>query len=220
LGVFTDTGSKVYTFAFDPITMQKTRLYVSSFPTSNGMVISPADGVSWSYTNSQLLYVQLVSQVLSYDFTNRSTPPSSTVVADFRFSSSFNANGPSPNCLPSGFSETWNSNGGFNKFGSPLIFHAAFSSAGGQGTGVWAGVIKPGSGCSMLNTSTGQVIGDWGVTGTVTDFSGNPQPDRFTIHNVKSSKDGQYMFIAITTCTSVPANCTQNAIPTSGKWEP
>jgi hypothetical protein len=57
-----------------------------------------------------------------------------------------------------------------------------------------------GSGCTMLNTQTGQVSGDWGVKGTINI------PDRWTIHNVKLSKDGNWLIIVPTTCTA--ASCS------------
>jgi hypothetical protein len=55
----------------------------------------------------------------------------------------------------------------------------------------------------VLNTSTGQVSGDWGVKGTIN------RPERWTIHNTKISRDGNWLIIAkenclITTCSKGP----------------
>jgi hypothetical protein len=61
---------------------------------------------------------------------------------------------------------------------------------------------KVGSGCTHLSTATGTVTGDWGTTGTV------GISDRFTVHNVKISKDGQWALISCETCTST---CTNQA---------
>jgi hypothetical protein len=80
--------------------------------------------------------------------------------------------------------------------GGDTAFGAAFSNTGGQGTAVFAAVYKVGSGCTVLNTQTGQVSGDWGTKGTINI------PDRWTIHNVKLSKDGNWLIITPTACTS------------------
>jgi hypothetical protein len=76
----------------------------------------------------------------------------------------------------------------------------AYSSTGNQGSGVYVVAYKVGSGCSILNTQTGRVGGDWGANGTINI------PDRWTIHNVKLSKDGNWMVIARTTCLSSVCN--------------
>jgi hypothetical protein len=55
----------------------------------------------------------------------------------------------------------------------------------------------------MLNTRTGQVSGDWGQTGQVANWVGMTSPTGFTIHNVKLSKDGQWLIIAAT-----PSSCS------------
>ena len=72
----------------------------------------------------------------------------------------------------------------------------AYSNAGDQGSGIYAVVYKVGSGCSMLNTRTGQVGGDWGSKGTINIA------DRWTIHNVKLSKDGNWLIVASQNCSS------------------
>jgi hypothetical protein len=55
-------------------------------------------------------------------------------------------------------------------------------------------VYTAGKGCTVYNTQTGQITGDWGTQGSVTI------PDRFTIHNVKLSKDGNWLVIVNSTC--------------------
>ena len=45
-------------------------------------------------------------------------------------------------------------------------------------------------GCRWYNTKTGEIGGKWGPTGTT------PMPDRFTIHNVRMSKSGKYVYVA------------------------
>lgn len=181
--VVQDTGSRGYPFSFDPNTMQASRMYVSSFPSTNGLML-PGSG-SWSRVNPNLLYLEKGTAINKYDFTDRlNTPPTPQPVYDFTSS---------PNCLPAGFTMTWMSRGGVS--GDDSVFGMAYSNSGGQQTAVYAVAYKVGSGCTLLNTSTGQVKGDWGAQGTI------DRPDRFTIHNTKLSKDGNWLIIAVGTCT-------------------
>jgi hypothetical protein len=78
----------------------------------------------------------------------------------------------------------------------------AYSNTGGQETGVNVVAYKAGSGCSALNTATGQVTGDWGASGTVNS------PDRFTVHNLKMSRDGNWLSITSNVCSS--GTCAAN----------
>jgi len=123
--------------------------------------------------------------VNKYDFTDRTNPPSPQPVYDFTSSR---------NCLPTGFKKTWSTKGGVS--GDDTVFGMAYSNTGNQGTGVYVVVYKTGSGCSVLNTQTGQVGGDWGSKGTISIS------DRWTIHNVKLSKDGNWMIVVATSCLS------------------
>jgi hypothetical protein len=183
LFVVQDSGSNTYPFTFNPNTLQAARMYVLSFPTTNGLKL--AVGADWSRTNPNLLYSYSGTSISKYDFTNRTVPPSSQPVYDFTSS---------PNCLPAGFTVTWQDRGGVS--GDDTVIGMTFSSSGNQGTGVIAVAYKVGSGCSVLNTQTGQVGGDWGTKGTINI------PDRWTIHNAKLSKDGNWMVIVSTNCLS------------------
>ncbi len=182
-----DTGANTYVYSFNPGTLQAARIYVSSFPATKGLVL-PSSG-NWSRVNSNVLYTDGGAALYRYDFTNLTNPPTPQLVYDFTSS---------PNCLPAGFTPTWNTKGGIS--GDDTVFAMAYSNIGGQGSGVYAVVYKVGSGCSVLNTQTGQVRGDWGAKGTINI------PDRWTIHNVKLSKDGNWLILSSTACTS--ANCT------------
>jgi hypothetical protein len=187
LFIVQDTGSNGYPFSFNPNTLQATRMYVSSFPASNGFTL-PYGG-DWSRVNPNILYTFGKTTLSKYDFTDRTNPPSPQLVYDFTSGS---------NCLPAGFTPTWGDNAGVS--GDDTVFGTAYSSSGGQGTGTYVVVYKVGSGCSVLNTRTGQVSGDWGTTGTINIA------DRWTIHNVKLSKDGNWMVVVPTNCTS--SNCS------------
>ncbi len=183
-----DTWAATYVYSFNPNTLQASRMYVSNFPATNGLVLSNSG--NWSRVNSNLLYTDGGTAFYKNDFTDRTNPPSQQLVYDFTSS---------PNCLPTGFTPTWSTKGGVS--GDDTVFAMAYSNTGDQGTGVYAVVYKVGSGCSVLNTQTGQVGGDWGANGTINIA------DRWTIHNVKLSKDGNWLILESTTCTS--SSCTQ-----------
>jgi hypothetical protein len=183
LFIVQDTGENGLPFTFNPSTLQAARMYTSSFPQTNGLVLT--GGGNWSRVDPNVLYFYGGTAIKKYDFTDRTNPPSPQAVYDFTSS---------PNCLPAGFAATWNTRGGVS--GDDTVFGMAYSNRGDQGTGVYAVVYKVGSGCSILNTETGQVGGDWGAKGAINIA------DRWTIHNVKLSKDGNWLIIAPTHCTS------------------
>jgi hypothetical protein len=181
--VLQDTGGNSFPYTFDPGTLQSARMYVSSFPATNGLTLN--EGGTWSRVNPNLLYTDSGTKIKAYDFTDRTNPPSPQAVYDFTSS---------PNCLPAGFTQTWSTKGGVS--GDDTVLAMAYSNNGDQGSGVYAVVYKVGSGCSVLNSQTGQVSGDWGTTGKISIA------DRWTIHNVKLSKDGNWLIISSTACTS------------------
>jgi hypothetical protein len=176
-------GDWGYTFTFDPATLQATRMYTSSYASTGGLKLS--NGGTWSRVNANILYTWGGTVISKYDFSNRTTPPSAQQVYDFTSSR---------NCLPAGFSVTWTSAGGVSA--GDTVFGMAFSNTGIQGTGVYAMAYTVGKGCTVLNTQTGQVTGDWGTTGTINIG------DRWTIHNAKISKDGNWLIVVPTTCLS------------------
>jgi PKD domain-containing protein len=75
-------------------------------------------------------------------------------------------------------------------------FGTAWSTGSFQGTGVYVTVYVPGQGCTMLDTQTGNVTGDFGINGTISI------PDRFTLHGTTCFVDGNYCFLSFTTCLS------------------
>jgi hypothetical protein len=183
LFIVQDSGTNAFPYTFNPGTMQAARMYVPNFPTTNGLKMS--DTGIWSRVSPNVLYTYGGTAISKYDFTDRTNPPSPQPFYDFTSS---------PNCLPAGFTVIWKTQGGVS--GDDTVFGMAYSNTGGQGTGVNVVVYKVGSGCSTLNTQTGQVGGDWGAKGTINI------PDRWTIHNVKLSKDGNWMVIVSSICYS------------------
>jgi hypothetical protein len=178
-----DTGARAYPFTFHPGTLQAARMYVSNLPATNGLTLMNTG--MWSRVSPNILYVASGTTISQYDFTDRTNPPSPQLVYDFASSA---------NCLPAGFTKTWESRGGVS--GDDTVMAMGYSNEGAQGTGVYAVVYKVGSGCTMLNTQTGRVSGDWGAQGTIN------LPDRWAIHNVKVSKDGNWLVIARQECTT------------------
>jgi hypothetical protein len=181
-------GDSGYPFTFDPSTMQASRMYVASSPSTGGLKL-PSGGM-WSRADANMLYVANNASIFRYDFSDRNNPPSPQLVFDFTSSRA---------CLPAGFDVTWQSKGGVSA--GDTVFGMAYSSTGDQGTGIYAVAYKVGSGCTILNTQTGQVTGDWGATGPI-DIK-----DRWTIHNAKLSKDGNWLIVAPQGCTS--SSCSQ-----------
>lgn len=181
-------GGAGYPYDFNAANLHAMRLYTSSYPSSNGLKL--AGGGTWSRVNSNLLYIDAGTTIVSYDFTDRTNPPTPQLVYDFTSS---------PSCLPPGFSATWKTRGGVSA--GDAVFGMAYSNHGVQGTAIYAVAYKVGSGCAMLNTQTGQITGDWGTSGLANIT------DRWTIHNAKLSKDGNWLIIAATTCLS--ASCSK-----------
>jgi hypothetical protein len=174
-------GDAGYPFTFDSTTLRSARMYVSNYPKTGGLKL-PEGGI-WSRVNPNWLYTDTGTVISKYDFTDRTNPPSPTPVYDFTSS---------PNCLPAGFTETWKSKAGISA--GDTVLGMAYSNAGDQGTAIYVVAYKVGSGCTVLNTQTGQVGGDWGAKGTINI------PDRWLIHNVKQSKDGNWLVIATAGC--------------------
>ncbi|HET9406855.1 MAG TPA: Ig domain-containing protein [Candidatus Sulfotelmatobacter sp.] len=175
-------GGWAYPFTFDSSTMQASRMYASSFSTNGGMRMPSGN---WSRVDPNIFFAHEGTALYQYNFTDRVNPPSPQLVYDFTSSS---------NCLPRGFNATWRTQGG-NSSGD-TVFSMAYSNVGIQGTGTYVVAYKVGSGCTMLNTQTGQVTGDWGSQGTI------GTSDRWTVHNVKMSKDGNWLVVVRENCLS------------------
>ena len=187
-------GSRLYPISFNPATYQTARLYPTnpSWSAQGGFWIA-GGGTSWSYATNTLLYVLSGTKLTSYNFSGYNTggsPPAAATVYDFTSGS---------NCLAGGYSDTWDSFGEGSKNPADSVFLAAYSDSGAQGTGYEVVAYKAGSGCSHLNTLTGVVTGDWGTTGTAAIA------DRFYVHNVKISKDGQWALVAQAACAVNPS---------------
>jgi len=198
--VLQGSGGRVYPLAFDPATMRATRLYTSSYPTTDGFHIS-GGGPAWSFANSTLLYVMNDSAIQSYDlrgYNKGENPPSAVELYDFVAGKTGSWGITTTNCLPANYNVTWRSFGMMSKHPADDVFLLGLSQNGGQNTGGDVVAYRVGSGCTYLNTLTGTVTGDWGTTGNVAI------PDRPYVHNVKISKDGQWAMVAQGPCHIKP----------------
>jgi hypothetical protein len=196
-------GGRSYPMTFNPDTLQASRLYPTSYPTTGGFYFV-GNSPSWSYTNPTLLFFAEGSTIKSYDFSGHDTdgsPPSAVEVYDFAAGSTGSWGVTGDTCLPANYAATWNSFGEISKNPADQMFLSAFSNNGKQNTGSDVVAYKVGNGCTHLDTATGMVTGDWGNSGVV------GIPDRFMVHNVKISKDGKWAIVAhsrcITRCTSL-----------------
>jgi hypothetical protein len=196
-----DAGTGMDLFTFNPATMTASRMYVSNFPSTNGMrIASNSSSGEWSFTQTNVLYdiesgnYQKGTPVIkSYDFSSLSNPPSPQTLYDFSEDS---------NCVPSSAGTThWVEDVTVSK--DDQTFSTAFSLTGAQGSAVWIVVWSRSKGCRWLNTRNGQVGGDWGPTGTIN------LSDRFYVHNSRLSKNGDVVKIGLQSCISACASGVQ-----------
>ena len=185
-----NVATRGYPMIFDPATLHAARMYVGSGSYPNGMRI--VGGAFWSRLDPNLLFQIRGTQLTQYDFTDRVNPPSPAAVYDFANS----------NCLGTGFTATWTAWAGGSS--RDTVFGAGFSNNGGQGGAgaVYVAAYSPGQGCTLLNTKTGSVTGDWGTVGSIPNWTTVTGTNGFTIHNVKISKDGNWLVIVPSSCNT------------------
>jgi hypothetical protein len=197
-----DAGTGMDLFTFDTATLKASRMYVAHFPNTHGARITTnSSSGEWSFTQADILYdmetgnYQAGTPIIKYyDLSSLTKPPRPQTLYDFS---------QSPNCVPSSAGNThWITDVTVSK--DDQTFSTSFSLTGGQGTGVWVVVWNRTQGCRWLNTQTGQVGGDWGPAGTIN------LTDRFSIHNARLSKDGNWVKIGFQSCISTCAAGIQN----------
>ena len=177
------TKGSSYVLGWDSANLQVSRPFAALYPKTGGLAF-PYSEVQWSRANSEWIYVVQNTRLVKYDLTDQTKMPVQTLVFDFA----------SAGCLPLGFVATWHS--ALTVGTGDQTFSIAFSNAGGQETGVYVTVYEVGKGCSLLNTATGQVSGDWGQSGTI-DI-----PYRFTLHNIGGAGDNSQVALGHNVCTS------------------
>jgi hypothetical protein len=197
-----DNGAGMDLFKFNSATLQASRMYVSSFPSTNGMLIGTnSSSGEWSFTQPSVLYDIETGNYLggnpiikSYTFSSSSQPPTPQTLYDFS---------QDPNCVPSSAGATqWVED--VTVSADDQTFSTAFSVTGGQGTAVWVVAWNRTNGCRWLNTQTGEVGGNWGPAGAVN------LSDRFYIHNARLSKDGNWVKVGFQSCISTCTLGIQN----------
>jgi len=196
-----DNGTGMDLFSFNAATLRASRMYVSSFPTTNGMRIATnSSSGEWSYTQANMLYDIETGNYLggrpiikSYNFSG-TTPPTPQTLYDFSQDG---------NCVPSAAGTTrWIDD--VNVSADDQTFATTFSVTGGQGSASWVVVWNRTSGCRWLNTQTGEVGGDWGPGGAIN------LGDRFYVHNARLSKDGNWVKVGFQSCISTCTTGIQN----------
>lgn len=166
-------GGGLVTMSFNPATHAAAALYGQPLAGVGG-------GGWWSYSNPQLAYALANSQdpvIASLTFSSQTTPPQPVVIADLATA---------PNCLPVLKGTT-----GWKEL---AVSHDEQTFVVGAGTGmqnsaIYAIVYNRAKGCRWYNTQTGQIGGNWGPAGQATTA------DRYTLHAVRISGDGQTVFL-------------------------
>jgi hypothetical protein len=190
-----DAGGGIAVYVFNPVTMQATRMYASQFPSTNGIRMGSNSGFEWSFVQNHVGYAMengpwnAGTPILKqFDFTSLTIPPSPVTLFDFSSS---------PDCSDGGTFEgntRWTD--GVNVSRDDQTFSTAISTSGIQDTATYVLIWNRTKGCRWYNTQTGEVGGQWGASGTVTI------PDRYFIHNIRLSKDGNWARVARKSCIS------------------
>jgi hypothetical protein len=173
-------GGGLVVMSFSPTTHAIAPLYGQSLPLFGGGW--------WSYSNPQLAY-SLESGtedpvIVSMTVSSQTTPPQPVIIADLATV---------PNCVPPlAGATTWE---------ELAVSHDEQTFVVGAGTGtqnsaIYAIVYNRSKGCRWYNTQTGQVGGNWGPTGAATTS------DRYTLHGIRISGDGQTVLLGPATGTN------------------
>lgn len=147
---------------FDPIGMQVAKT-----------LVVPPGGLCWSHKFPNVLYTVSKGILLEYTL--------APDLSGFTSQTLYNFNTIAPPVV------TWESI--FTVSEDDNQFGLGFSNTGGQGTGNIAAIWIRDRGVRVLTSSTGEVTGDFGVTGAIN------LPDRFLLHEVSMSKMGDYLIL-------------------------
>jgi len=194
-----DGGTGISVYTFDRATMQATRMYASKLPATHGMrILSKSTDLEWSFVQNNIAYFMENGgfpgspHLKQYDFTRLSAPPSPATLFDFSSQ---------PACSDGAkFARHTYWTGGVNVSRDDQTFSTAISLTGNQGSAAYVLIWNRTRGCRWYNTQTGEVGGQWGASGTVNI------PDRYLIHNLRLSKDGNWARVTPQT-ESCLANC-------------
>ena len=192
------SGNAGIPFAWNPVTLQATRLYGSNY-----WILYNYTDLVWSYTQPYVAYGLGFSA--SYGAGN-------PVINSFNFSST--ATAPTPvqlvdlsTCVHGLSGLGYKSSGSLAVSQDDQTFMVALSTTSGQGSAgmVYVVVWNRANGCRVWNTSTGAVTGSWGTTGTVS------VPDEFTLHNAILGAGGTWALVAAATCLN--NGCAASPLP-------
>jgi hypothetical protein len=187
-----DNGGGGVPFIWNGSTRQATRMYIPGNSSTNGWRMTGISGLPfWSFTQPYIAYdIEIASNkdptLYYYDLSSTTTRPNRVALADLA------------NCASA------LSGVGYTDYAAPDVsdddqtFGTYLSTTSGQGSAgdVYVIVWNRTNGCRVWNTGTGMITGAWGTTGTV------GITDRFTIHNARISRDGNWMRVDIQVCNS------------------
>jgi hypothetical protein len=171
-----DQGGNVIPFNFDPVNMTTSRMG-NTGNASGGLILPLRASPEFSRTDPDLIY---------------GFKPGTNTFTEYRFSTGLSTTLHDPHtCLPSLNNHTRD---------ITISFDAQRMVSYFGGTSLNDGFIiyifDRSLGCRYLDISTGVVGGQWGPTGSI-NIS-----ERFTLHNVRISRDGQFLRLVRNTCTS------------------
>jgi len=179
--VIQSQNAAVIPFTWNPVSMQAQRMFVSQYPSTNGIEL-PSGTPEFSRVKSGLMYAMQntgdwnasTPVIVSYDLTS-ATPPTATTVYNFQSCGSIGSQ-------LAGHTQWTND---VTVSANDAVFTTAVSTTGDQGTGVYVLSWSTSGGCHWYNTSTGQTdVGPVQMTGSESN------PDLFYIHNVRMGPGG------------------------------
>ncbi len=210
-------NAAVIPFTWNPTSMQATRMYVSQFPSTNGIEL-PSGTPEFSRVATGLMYAMhntgpwnaSTPVIASYDLTSP-TPPSAVTIYNFENCSSIG--------LKLANHTVWTDDVSVSADDSS--FATAVSVSGNQGTGVYVLSWSKTGGCHWYDTATGETD-----AGPVKMTGSESNPDLFYIHNARMGPGGWIRVIrqrCINNCESdesmymwQPGTDAVTTTPTSG----
>lgn len=172
----TTNGAGLVVMNFNPTTHATSAMY--------GQPLISFGGGWWSYSNPQLAYALENGTkdpvIVSMTISSQTTPPQPVVIADLS---------KVPNCIPALAGTTQWEELAVSRDEQSF---AVAAGTGSQGSAIYVIVYNRSNGCRWFNTQTGQIGGNWGPAGAAVTS------DRYTVHSVRISEDGQTVIVTPT----------------------
>ncbi len=179
--VIQSQNASVIPFTWNPTTMQATRMFVSQYPSTNGIEL-PSGTPEFSRTTTGLMYAMQntgpwnasTPVIVSYNLAS-STPPSAVTVYNFQNCSSI--------ASKIDGHTVWTDDVSVSADDSS--FATAVSVSGDQGTGIYVLSYSKSGGCHWYDTATGETD-----AGPVKMTGSESNPDLYYIHNARMGPGG------------------------------